>query len=102
MMTADTGDLQVKNLNFSVDGTINGAISVATNCSTCGVSRSEFDVEVDVEVPQAHRGADHELEIGFEPVGGAGASVQAGFPVKMSCSCGRLEAKGVVILRRGN
>lgn len=96
----DLGDPQIENLRLDLDGKVNGSIRVATKCSTCGLSQAEFDVEVDVQVPFAHRGSDHDLEIGFEP--GVSGSTIAGFPVKVSCSCGGLEANGVIVLRRAN
>jgi hypothetical protein len=96
----DLGDPQVENLQLGLDGQVNGSIRIATNCSTCGLSQAEFDVEVDVQIPFAHQGTDHDLEIGFEPA--FSGSTQAGFPVKVQCSCGALEAKGVMVLRRAN
>ena len=94
----DLGDTQVENLRLDLDGKVSGSIRVATKCSTCGLSQAEIDVEVDVLVPFAHRGSDHDLEIGFEP--GVSGSTIAGFPVNVRCSCRGLEAKGVMILRR--
>jgi len=94
----DLGDPQVENLRLDLDGQVNGSVRVATKCSACGVSQTDFDVQVDVQVPLAHRGIDHDLEIGFES--GVSGSTTAGFPVKVRCSCGGLQAKGVMVLRR--
>jgi hypothetical protein len=60
----------------------------------------KFDFQLNLQVPLAHRESGHELEIDFESVGSG--STAAGFPVRVCCSCGELEAKGVLIMRRGN
>ena len=90
----DIGELQVRNLEFDLDGRINGSLCIAAKCSTCGVFPTQFDAQLDLQVPPAHRGQDHQLEVNFESVGG---STAAGFPVKAYCSCGRLEVKGFLI-----
>lgn len=91
------GEPQVKDLTFVSDGRITGSISVVTQCTTCGTSKLELDVEVEAIVPCGHRETGHELEIDLKP---AGASSR--FPAKVICSCGRLSASAVVVLRRGN
>jgi hypothetical protein len=96
----DLGDPQVEDLQLALDGQVNGSIRVATKCSTCGLSQADLDVAFDVQIPIAHQGTDQNLEIAFEPA--LSGSTQAGFPVKVQCSCGALEAKGVTVLLRAN
>jgi hypothetical protein len=95
----EAGDPQIQNLEFDLDGRIAGFLCITTKCSTCGVFETKLDAQLDLLVPLAHRDSRHELEIDFESVG---SGEVAGFPVKVCCSCGGLEAKGVLILRRGN
>lgn len=94
------GDPEVPNLSFGSDERINGLLLVPVECAICGVSVTQLDVEVDVQVPLAHRGDEHKLEINLEAI--EAGSKTGGFPATVWCSCGEMEAKGVLILRRSN
>jgi hypothetical protein len=98
MAAVDIEELKVENLDLTSTGRIDGRVAVTISCSTCGIYRTSLDVEVNVQVPQEHRAADHDLEITFEAA--PSNSQISGFPAIVQCSCGALRAKGVVILRR--
>ena len=83
---------KVGGLQFDAEDRISGVISVKWACPTCGTSDGVLAVEIEVQVPPEHRKTDHELEIDFEPH--ITASETAGFPVRISCSCGHLRSSG--------
>lgn len=95
----DIEDLRVEALQFDSDHRIGGTLSARAICTSCGIFRATLAVDIDVQVPAAHREIDHELEIDLEP--GLGSSPTKGFPASIRCSCGKLKANGIVILRRG-
>jgi hypothetical protein len=98
--TLDMGEPEIVSLETGWDGRIDGSIAVGLKCATCGMQRREFDIEIDTHVPLEHRGSDHALEIDFDTTGGA--SMLAGFPVVVRCSCGRLKTNGLLALRKAS
>lgn len=96
----EIGDPNVESLNFGANGLIEGIVTVKTKCERCGSSATRFDVEIDIQVPTAHRSDGHELEIEFESLGAGTRG--GGFPVKVRCSCGKLDRNGILNLHRGN
>jgi hypothetical protein len=65
----EIGDPKVESLDFGAKGLIEGIVTVETKCECCGSSATRLDVEIEVQVPTAHRSDGHELEIEFESLG---------------------------------
>jgi len=95
--TVNIGDVEIESLQCLPDGQIGGAILVETDCDNCGHSETKLNVEVEVQMPAGHGGKGHELGMGFEGLIRSGSSY--GFPAKISCSCGGLDAQGFVTIR---
>ena len=93
-------DFKVGRLQFDSEGRIDGIVSVKTACPMCGVSDSSLAIEIEVQVPRAHRQSDHELIVDFDVT--LGSSKTRGFPVTIRCSCGAFKTESSLVLRRPN
>ncbi len=94
----DLEDLEVNGLLFHPDGHIAGTVSTKMRCPRCGTAGAVLAVRIDVHVPSAHQAAGHHLEIDFEPT--AFAFTTKHFPVRVHCSCGAMDAHGVMTIER--
>ncbi len=71
-------DPQVEALQFESKDRIGGTLSAKATCATCGAFSASLAINIEVQVPAAHRKFDHELEIDLEQ--GLGSSATKGFP----------------------
>lgn len=81
-------ELWIEHVAVDLDGSIHGTAIAPVSCERCGTTEIKLSLDVDVNVPEPHRGADHDLEIA--PSASGETTNTAGFPAIVCCSCGGL------------
>lgn len=93
----ENGDLEA-DLSVESDGdkgTVTGTVRVVRNCAECGqeLKEANFDVDESFDIPEAHRGEDHDLDVEVldeevtESGGGRYAKNNVGYSLTAAVTC---------------